>query len=328
MANFKDVIGHEDIIKHFKSAIELNKVSHAYILNGDAHSGKKLLASAFAKTLQCEKHGEEPCLVCQSCSQAESGNHPDIKWVTHQKSTIGVEDIRTQLNEDIIIKPYSSDYKVYIIDKADKMTVQAQNALLKTIEEPPHYVVIILLTVNADSLLQTILSRCIRLNIKPVASNRIKAYLMNEKHIPEQKAEFAVACSLGNVGKALNMASSDEINDIKDDCVELLKSICDMKVSELVDTIKNLTRYKLEIYDYLDFMVMWYRDVLLYKATQDVNQLLFRDEYSTINKIAENSSYEGVEIILQELEKAKVRLRANVNFDLTMELLLLTIKEN
>lgn len=328
MADFKDIIGHEDIIKHFKSAIELNKVSHAYILNGDPLSGKKLLASAFAKTLQCQKHGEEACLTCQSCIQSDSGNHPDIKWVTHQKSTIGVDDIRIQLNEDIIIRPYSSDYKIYIIDEADKMTVQAQNALLKTIEEPPHYVVIILLTVNADSLLQTILSRCIRLNIRPVANNLIKEYLMREKNISEDTAEFAVACSLGNVGKALNMVSSDEINEIKNHCIHLLKHISEMKVSELVESIKSLTKYKLEIYDYLDFMMMWYRDVLLYKATQNVNQLLFRDEYSTINKIAENSSYEGVEIILRELEKAKIRLRANVNFDLTMELLLLTIKEN
>lgn len=119
MAGFADVLGHEQTIAHMKKAIELGKVSHAYIINGEKGSGKKLLAGIFAQTLQCQKKGTEPCMHCQSCLQAQSMNQPDIIRVTHEKpNTISVEDIRGQLNGDIQIKPYSSPYKIYIVDEA------------------------------------------------------------------------------------------------------------------------------------------------------------------------------------------------------------------
>ena len=147
MKGFKDVIGHNDIIQYIQNAVSQDKVSHAYILNGERGSGKKMLADLFAMTLQCEEHTPNPCGECHSCKQAKSGNHPDIIHVTHEKpNTISVDDIRTQVNNDIVIKPYSSPYKIYIIPEADLLSVQAQNALLKTIEEPPAYAVIFLLT--------------------------------------------------------------------------------------------------------------------------------------------------------------------------------------
>ena len=172
MNGFKDVVGHNDIIQYMQNAVEQDKVSHAYILNGQRGSGKKLLARLFAMTLQCEADGAEPCGECRSCKQTKSGNQPDIITIKHEKpSSIGVEDIREQLNGDIMIKPYSSPYKVYIIPEADLMTAQAQNALLKTIEEPPAYAVIFLLTENADALLSTIRSRCVMLKLRNIKDN-------------------------------------------------------------------------------------------------------------------------------------------------------------
>lgn len=129
----------------------MGKVSHAYVISGGLGSGKKLIASTFAQTLQCEAGGVEPCGVCHSCVQAAGGNQPDIIWVGHEKpGSIGVDDIRDQLVSDMQIKPYSSPYKIYIIDEADKLTVAAQNAMLKTIEEPPAYGIVILLANNPD----------------------------------------------------------------------------------------------------------------------------------------------------------------------------------
>ena len=153
MSGFKDVVGHKNIIKYIQNAVTADAVSHAYILNGERGSGKKLLANLFAMSMQCQNRAEDgdACGKCQSCKQAMSGNHPDIIRVTHEKpNSISVDDIRTQVNDDIVIRPYSSKYKVYIIADADMMTVQAQNALLKTIEEPPLYAVIMLLTENAE----------------------------------------------------------------------------------------------------------------------------------------------------------------------------------
>ncbi len=329
MKDFSKVVGHEKIIEYFRNAITMDKVSHAYILNGADKSGKMLLAEAFAAALQCEKQGTDPCGCCHSCKQAAGRNQPDILFVTHEKpNTIGVDDIRKQLNDDIVLKPYSSKYKIYIIADAEKMSIQAQNALLKTIEEPPAYAVILLLTTNADGFLSTIQSRCVRLDLKAVSDDKIRKYLMEEKQVPDYQADICVAFAQGNVGKAIRLAGSDDFNEMKNSALQLVKRLKTIELYEMTQAIKQITEYKLDISDYFDLLMLWYRDVLLYKATADANKLIFQDEVYTIKEQASLSSYEGIEWILEALEKAKSRLRANVNFELVIELLLLTIKEN
>lgn len=329
MAGFSDILGNEQIIEHLQNAIRMGKVSHAYILNAPESSGKRLIAEAFAATLQCEEKGTEPCGMCHSCKQAVSHNHPDIIYVRHEKpSTIGVDDIRVQINQDIAVKPYSSPYKIYIVDEAEKMNVQAQNALLKTIEEPPAYGVILLLTTNADAFLPTILSRCIRLDLKPVANDKIKDFLMKKCEVVDYQADICVDFSQGIVGKAIRLASCAQFNEIKGAALQLVKRVKDIDLSEMIGAVKQVSEYKLDINDFFDIMMIWYRDVLLYKATADVNGLIFKDEVYEIKKQANTCSYHGIQLILEGLEKAKMRLDANVNFELVIELLLLTIKEN
>lgn len=328
MADFNDIVGQEQIKEHLQNAIAAGKISHAYILNGEKSSGKEFIARVFAMALQCEAGGTNPCQECHSCRQALSDNQPDIIHVTHEKpNTISVDDIRTQINNDVAIKPYSSRYKIYILNEAEKMTTQAQNAILKTLEEPPEYAVIMLLTTNVNALLPTILSRCVVLNMKPVADDEVRKFLMNRMQVPDYKAEVCVAFARGNVGKAKALASSEDFENVKSEALSLLKYIQDMELYEIVSAIKKINEYKLEIGDYLDIIAIWYRDVLLFKATNDVNHLIFREEITAIRKVAGRSSYEGIEEVIEALDKAKKRLEANVNFDLTMELLLLTIKE-
>lgn len=329
MAGFEQVIGHEQIIEHFQNAIRLDKISHAYILSGEAGMGKKLLAHLFSMTLQCEKHEASPCGGCRSCRQAEGYNQPDIIWVAHEKpGSIGVEDVRGQVVGDIQIKPYSSPYKIYIIDEAEKLTVQAQNALLKTIEEPPAYGIVIFLTTNAESFLPTILSRCVVLNLKPVSNEAVMQYLMEQIRVPDYKAKVCAAFAQGNVGKAVRLASSEQFDEMKQQVIRLMKNIETMEIAELMDYLKDISDYKDNIEDYLDLMLVWFRDVLLFKVTKDANILVLKEEVSAVSRRAGRSSYEGLEEIITALDKAKLRLRANVNFELVMELLLLTIKEN
>lgn len=329
MAKFTDIIGQEQLKEHLQNAISMNKVSHAYIINGERSSGKEFIARIFAMTLQCEKGETEPCGECHSCKQAMGNNQPDIIYIGHEKpNTIGVEDIRGQINNDIGIKPYSSPRKIYIMNEGEKMTVQAQNALLKTLEEPPEYAVILILTTNVEALLPTILSRCVVLNMKPVQDAKVKKYLMEELGVPDYKANICVAFARGNIGKAKLLASSEEFEKVKDEAITLVKYINDMEINEIVKAIKKITEYKFDVNDYLDILSVWYRDVLLYKATKDINSLIFKDELQQIRRVADRSTYEGIETIVNALQQAKRRLEANVNFDLTMELLLLTIKEN
>ena len=264
MANFKDIIGQKQAKEHFQTAIETGNISHAYIINGETGSGRRMLADAFAKALQCEKHpNADSCDGCKSCHQAESGNHPDIRYITHEKASISVDDIREQLNNDIQIKPYSSEHKVYIIPEANKMTEQAQNALLKTIEEPPAYAVIILLTDNLNALLPTIQSRCVTINTKPISKEEIAGYLVSHLSMEREQAEIAAGFCQGNMGKAIRFANSKDFQEMKEDTLHLLKNIEHMDISEIVDSIRIFSQKKGMIDDYLDLMLLWYRDVLM-----------------------------------------------------------------
>ena len=329
MLSFHDIIGHEQIKDHFQKAIANNKVSHAYILTGEAGMGRKSLANAFALTLLCEKGKSEPCMECHACKQVLSGNHPDLIYVEHEKpGSIGVDDIRKQINDTIMVRPYSSYYKIYIVDEAEKMTQQAQNALLKTIEEPPSYAVIILLTTNQDAFLPTILSRCVQLKLKPLKDFVVKSYLTEHMQIAEADADIYAAFARGNLGRAIALASSEDFNLMRQEVLHLLKHVKDADISELLDYIRKLREDNLDIYECLDFMQLWYRDVLLYKVTKDINLLVFKDEYRSINEISQVSGYDGLEQILDAIDKARVRLDANVNMDLAMELMLLVMKEN
>ena len=196
------------------------------------------------------------------------------------------------------------------------------------IHDQPAYAVILLLTENANSLLPTICSRCVMLKLRNIKDQLVKRYLMEQLQVPDYKADVCTAFAQGNIGKAAMLAGSEHFNEIKDEAVRLLKNIDTMELGDLVEAVKRISAYKIEITDYLDILMIWYRDVLIYKATMNIDRLIFGEEIDSIRERAKKSSYEGIETILEALEKAKARLRANVNFDLVMELLLLTIKEN
>ena len=327
ITRFQEILGNEMIKEHFLKAIESHRISHAYILTGEEGTGRKSIANAFAMTLLCEKGGTEPCMVCHSCKQALSGNHPDLIYVTHEKpASIGVDDIREQINDTIQIRPYSSYYKIYIVDEAEKMTVQAQNALLKTIEEPPSYAVIILITTNQEAFLPTILSRCVQLKLKPLKDFTVKSYLTEHLKVPEKDAELCAAFARGNLGKAIHLASSEEFKELYRRVMSLLKNVGSMDIWMLLDCIREIKEQNFDIYEVLDLMQLWYRDVLMYKVTKDMNLLVFKDEYRMINETGQKIDYAGLEAILAAIDTARTRLEANVNLDLAMELLLLTMK--
>ena len=151
---------------------------------------------------------------------------------------------------------------------------------------------------------------------------------METLEIPDYKAKLCTAFSRGNVGQAKLLASSEEFDHVKEEAVMLLKYINEMEISEIAAAVKKITEHQLDVTDYLDILAVWYRDVLMFKAMNDANRLIFKEEIQYIKRVADRSSYEGLEKILDALEKAKIRLSANVSFDLTMELLFLTIQEN
>ena len=260
MRKFSDIIGQKAIIEHLYNALRTGSISHAYILSGDAGSGRKTIASIFAAALQCEDLQEEeteepeqpasgitgtggksaagaarqpaprmrkrkllePCGRCLSCIQAQSGNQPDIITVCHEKpNSIGVGEIR-RMRADLQIKPYSNARKVYIIPDAEKLTVPAQNALLKTLEEPPEYAVIILIANGLSAFLPTILSRCVVLQTRAVEEAQIARFLQREKELPEDQAMILARFAGGNPGQALLLTDDKEFLELRDRTVDFL----------------------------------------------------------------------------------------------------------
>ncbi|MCQ2495620.1 MAG: DNA polymerase III subunit delta' [Lachnospiraceae bacterium] len=327
MKNFNDILGHDNIKEHLQTAINMGKLSHAYIFSGEEGSGKKTVAEIFAAALMCSGE-EKPCGMCMSCMQAESHNHPDIVYVTHEKSRIGVDEIRVQLINDIVIKPFSSPHKVYIIDEAERMTEQAQNALLKTLEEPPEYAVIILLTTNTGSFLQTILSRCVTIQFKPLDNKLIVDYLMKNQQLPDYYAKVCASFSAGSLGKAIKYAGNPEFEKVKQDVLGIVKNIDEAPFDELVSATAVLSENKAMMDDYIDLMHLWFRDILMFKATQDANRIIFIDELMQIKQMASRYSFEGLGKIADAFYKVRDRLKANVNFETAIEMLFLSMREH
>ena len=277
MTSFRNISGHKNAIAHLRRAILADRVSHAYLLCGDGGDDKLTLAQAFAQTLQCTTlerllhapalesddaglgarrpvrdlqddreaislDAVDACGKCRSCIQAADGNQPDLITWTHEKpKTFSVEDAR-RLVADVQIRPFSSLRKIYIVPDAHLMNVEAQNTLLKTLEEPPEYVVLLL--------------------------------------------------------------------------------------PEILGAVRELSVNKLMITEFLDLFTSWYRDVLYFKATGDADGILHEEYVQEIRRASAQSSYEGIQNTLDALHTAGVRLKANVNFELTIELLLLSMKEN
>ena len=325
MTSFRNISGHKNAIAHLRRAILADRVSHAYLLCGDGGDDKLTLAQAFAQTLQCTTlerllhapalesddaglgarrpvrdlqddreaislDAVDACGKCRSCIQAADGNQPDLITWTHEKpKTFSVEDAR-RLVADVQIRPFSSLRKIYIVPDAHLMNVEAQNTLLKTLEEPPEYVVLLLLCDSADMMLETIRSRCVMISLESAA-----------RTMPEESLRLAMS---------------------------ILLNIHEWTMPEILGAVRELSGNKLMITEFLDLFTSWYRDVLYFKATRNVEALIFRDQIQQIRATARTSSYEGIETILKAITAAKQRLDANVNFDLTMELLFMTIKEN
>lgn len=326
MSDFRDISGNEQIKRSMQSAIKNSMVSHAYIISGAEGSGKKLLAGAFAKTLLCERGGEDACGSCISCKTFEAGNNPDVIYVYPKKTkALSVDDVREQITSDVNIKPYNHKYKIYIIPKADTLTNQAQNALLKTLEEPPEYAVLILLAENMGAFLETILSRCVVFKIKPLSDEQVKEYLLTNNEAEEKDAGIYAEYSEGSIGKALVFAHSEEFSKLRDSIRDILKNISKMSWFDLTASAASLEEYK-DLADITDMIYLWYRDVLVYKTTENEALVAQKDIIPLIKAEAERASFEGLYKIPSLINKTKKQIRQNVNFVFAFEMLFINIK--
>ena len=348
MAELTEILGREEMTKHLREAIVREKVSHAYIFSGEPGTGKKTVAKVFAQTLLCEgidKHMHQigdatqekayACGVCDSCKKALAGTNPDIIFIEREtgKNNISVDDIREKVVEDAAVKPYKGRYKIYIIKEAQEMSIEAQSALLKTLEEPPEYVVVMLLVSSPDMLLHTIRSRTEQIEV-PVLSDEIvenflREALEDDDTVTDDDIQFAVTFAEGKIGRGMACFQNPHFKALKDDVLNVVLNIKNMSIPEMTACVRKAEGYKDLLLDYyFELMTLWYRDILLFESTRDANGVVYKEYITDISKQASVITYEGLENITEAIQKAKQRIAANVNFEITMELLFTTICEN
>ncbi len=345
---FEDIQGQEALKEHFKSAIRLGKVSHAYIINGERGFGRKALAEAFAQALLCEKlnsdHDEnqisfpgieakkpkpeviEPCEECVSCKKARHHNHPDIIYISHEKpNIISADEIRTELVDTVDIIPYESKRKIYIIEDGELINETGQNILLKTIEDPPDYITIILLTTNVDKLLPTVLSRCVCLNTVPVSKAEIRAHLM-DNGVVDYQADMAVSFAKGNPGRALSIANDVYFQERCKTVCNIIRDINHYHVREISNLAARIEEDKENMGEYMELLMMLLRDAVVFKTTGDEGRLLFAREIRLIREMSK-MSLSRLNSLINIVKDTDEKIQAAVTPDLAIEMMLTNMKE-
>ena len=326
MYKFENIVGNKQIIKSMKNALENGKISHAYILNGAYGCGKMLMAETFTTYLECQKGVGKSCGSCSACKTVESHNNPDVFYVVSKNKTIGVDDIREQVIKQVEIKQYKYRYKVFIIEDADKMTVAAQNVLLKTLEEPPKNVIFLLLTQKAEILLPTVLSRCVLFKIRPIKDEEVENYLVNNLGKNFDEAYFFAKYSAGSIGKAKKLIEDEDFVDMRTYVIDKLYNIGNTGSAEVIEWAKDIEKYKERIWDFLDIAYLWFRDVLVAKKTGNVHCIIQKDNEDKVFLQAKNMSFLQINNSLDAIWQAKRQLEQNGNFRLTIEIMLINIK--
>jgi len=292
---FDNIIGNDKIKQELSNSVKSNKYSHSYLFVGTPGIGKKLIAREFAKMILCEAN-EKYCNKCKSCLEFDSGNNPDFNEITPEGANVKIDQIR-QMQSKVSEAPIISQKKVYIIDDADLMTKEAQNCLLKTLEEPPEFVTIILIGSNESNFLSTIKSRCITIKFESLNTIEISDYLKN--NFPDENISGnIIEASNGSIGKAL-----------------ILKDKQDLYQS--IDTIFNNI-------EYLDLIDTLNKAEIIYKSQDDKYDILEYINIILYKKSKENLQYLNAISIVEETKK---RLKANSNYNMTIDNLIMTIWE-
>lgn len=325
MYTFEEIRGNTPLVEQLRRSAVSGRSSHAYLFLGGAGAGKRLIANTFAKALQCE--GEKrPCDSCKSCHAFNHGNHPDVIYFQPLKNgkTYTIEDVREQLLETVDLKPFQYEKKIYIIEKADTLNIQSQNALLKTLEEPPAHAVFLLLAERAEAFLPTILSRVVVMKIRPLSAETIADYLMQAGHLAEE-SHILSAYAQGRIGQALELVEDEGFREMRQDILGKLEALPSMSEGDAYLLAKEFEVYKNDL-RFLDIMELWYRDLLTAKSLREEGYLIQRDKKDAIFRAAK----EPAALLAKKaaaVRTARMRLAQNANFRLTMEVMLMDLKE-
>ena len=323
MNDFKQIVGHQKPVQILKNGIIYDRIHHAYLFSGKEGIGKKSAAIAFSKSLNCPdlSQEQESCNRCSSCLKIDKNISPDFTIISPVSpgSRIKIDQIRT-LKESIYWQPLQNRKKITIIDDADRMTIEASNALLKILEEPPEFAILILVTAFPDTILPTIQSRCYRISFKPLCIDDQREIVKRMLPLEEGKLDRILRLSGGSPGKALRMA---ENNHVMTRQLKFISTMSEMKPGDLFDCLfrpeKIFPDSKNDLQDLLEMLIYWYRDVLFLKIGLGHQSLFFREQASAIRKYASCYSLKKITSILDYLAEIPADLEKHINPNTLLE---------
>lgn len=323
MIDFKQIVGHKKPIQLLKNRIKYNRIHHAYLFSGKEGIGKKLTAIAFSKAMNCPNlsQEQESCNWCSSCLKIDKNISPDFKIISPVSpgSMIKISQIR-ELKESIYFQPLQNRKKITIIDNADRMTNEASNALLKILEEPPEFAILILVTAFPDTILPTIQSRCSRISFKPLCIDDQREIVKRILTLEKDNLERTVRLSGGSPGKALRIAENKKIMAMQS---QFIDAMSEMKPEQLLDCMfypeKIFPESKNDLRDFLEMLIYWYRDVLFLKIGLDVQSLFFQEQFDVIQKYASYYTLKRITSILNYLAEIPEELEKHINPNTLLE---------
>ncbi len=323
--NRDNIVLNNTIINNVANIINNDKLTNSYIIEGLDGSGKTLMANYFAKSLLCENFIDAPCNECDNCLNFEKKNIPDVNYIYSKKSSLSVEEVRNNILDSVFIKPQSQKYKIYIIE-ANEITIQAQNSLLKTIEEPPSYAIFIFMTSKISLFLPTILSRCTLFKTQYIESDLVYNYLFNQ-NLPYNADLLKMVSNLetGSIGQALKQLENSAFQQNRLDMLKLLTDLNKTDLLGCVNFAKNCEKYKNDMNTFYKTILSLYRDLFIYKSTMDESLINQKDITREIIVASEDFKLGKLEDNFNYINKAISTQHMNNSFSLGLETLFLKL---
>lgn len=306
---FNNIIGQDFAKKYLTNSINKNKINHAYMFEGIDGIGKKKFSQELSKILLESDYID---------------NDPDYINIYPDGNSIKIAQIRN-LQTDIIVKPHKK-YKIYIINQAESMTIEAQNALLKTLEEPPEYAIMILITNNKEALLDTIKSRCEIIKFLPISILDLNSYLINQG-IDKNRAQLLSTFARGSISKALELSDSADFVIMRDDIQTYIEIMLDKDIIDILEIPTSIEKYKKDIISVLDIMINYFRDMMLIKEKVDKTMIINIDKLTFLQNMSKKITYSQVSKIIDIIEDIKKKIRSNCNFNISIQVMALNIYE-
>ena len=319
--NTHTIIGQSLLVGKMDRILSGGRIVHAYLFTGPSGAGKKTISSLFARALICEGQGDRPCDVCHTCRQFLTGNHPDVLWIRRQedKKSILIEQIR-EMQEKIKVKPYQAGRRICFIEDAQIMTEQAQNALLKTLEEPPSHTLFFLLADNTNALLPTVLSRCQAFRVGSMPREDITRILASRLKLSREESMTYAALSQGIPGKALALAENEGFRKNRDRLTDGISLAGSPRILELYDVFQGDRE---NVNDLLDILMLWFRDLLVLREIGSQDRIINLDKAALLRKQVPLFTSRMLKDMIEKVEESRRILKSNGNYQLTIENMLL-----